>query len=125
MQSGCQQHEPTEASWENITNRRRNLLALARGGCQIIVVFQSGGSCFNTQPPEGGWVYQPVNVAIYLCFNTQPPEGGWASTVCTSSTVCGFNTQPPEGGWITAYLLVLLTDSFNTQPPEGGWAPSG
>ena len=32
--SGCQQHEPTEASWQNIANRSRNLLASARGGCQ-------------------------------------------------------------------------------------------
>ena len=36
MQSDCQQHEPTEASWQNIANRSRNLLASARGGCQGI-----------------------------------------------------------------------------------------
>ena len=35
-------------------------------------------SCFNTQPPEGGW--QLKRQAFFLSFhsfNTQPPEGGW------------------------------------------------
>ena len=34
MQSGCQQHEPTEASQQNIANRCRNSLPLGREGCQ-------------------------------------------------------------------------------------------
>ena len=33
------------------------------------------------------------------CFNTQPPEGGWVNTNSLSSLSIGFNTQPPEGGW--------------------------
>ena len=33
--------------------------------------------CFNTQPPEGGWIYQRCNAGRLICFNTQPPEGGW------------------------------------------------
>ena len=36
---------------------------------------------------------------VRSCFNTQPPEGGWGIyCVCLSATL-GFNTQPPEGGW--------------------------
>ena len=34
MQSDCQQHEPTEASQQNIANRSRNSLPLGREGCQ-------------------------------------------------------------------------------------------
>lgn len=34
MQSGCQQHEPTEASKQNIANRSRNSLPLGREGRQ-------------------------------------------------------------------------------------------
>ena len=34
--------------------------------------------CFNTQPPEGGWQYQPEQQPGDDGFNTQPPEGGWA-----------------------------------------------
>nr|DAS92790.1 MAG TPA: hypothetical protein [Caudoviricetes sp.] len=29
-----QQHEPTEASWQETADRSRSLLALVRGGCQ-------------------------------------------------------------------------------------------
>ena len=57
-----------------------------------------------------------------MCFNTQPPEGGW---VFVSGSFCfplRFNTQPPEGGWGSGFSAVVLNDSFNTQPPEGGWA---
>ena len=35
-----------------------------------------------------------------LCFNTQPPEGGWMASALRSSTSSCFNTQPPEGGWL-------------------------
>ena len=35
---------------------------------------QSG---FNTQPPEGGWVFSCCYLLSISCFNTQPPEGGW------------------------------------------------
>ena len=33
--------------------------------------------CFNTQPPEGGWLRKTSSHASWQCFNTQPPEGGW------------------------------------------------
>ena len=100
------------------------------------------------------------------CFNTQPPKGGWATTggfyygnpVSTHSRLkaaggfrgsygqagCGFNTQPPKGGWlhnipISFFVRIVSTHSrlkaagrylyiphltgygFNTQPPKGGW----
>ena len=32
-------------------------------------------------------------------FNTQPPEGGWIYNEAIKLNVNGFNTQPPEGGW--------------------------
>ena len=42
--------------------------------------FRNGlATCFNTQPPEGGWVLQRDYVDDLESFNTQPPEGGWPS----------------------------------------------
>jgi len=32
---------------------------------------------FNTQPPEGGWLYRLTFPVCSPGFNTQPPEGGW------------------------------------------------
>ena len=37
-------------------------------------------SCFNTQPPEGGWIAFGKAAPLCLGFNTQPPEGGWLIT---------------------------------------------
>ena len=55
--------------------------------------------CFNTQPPEGGWVRRSAKLFGWLCFNTQPPEGGWLHTFRSTAKAVCFNTQPPEGGW--------------------------
>ena len=56
-----------------------------------------------------------------LCFNTQPPEGGWVHHNFQRCTFVSFNTQPPEGGWKFSTSGAIICDSFNTQPPEGGW----
>ena len=91
--------------------------------------------CFNTQPPEGGWVYGRLIVRLNFCFNTQPPEGGWVihakqqgilPSVSTHSRPkaagrwcrrCGrrdygFNTQPPEGGWVQGVIICSLFMTF-------------
>ena len=40
------------------------------------------------------------NRSFWTCFNTQPPEGGWiAQNQNALGNQHGFNTQPPEGGW--------------------------
>ena len=101
------------------------------------------GGCFNTQPPEGGWVDASVKAGNTVCFNTQPPEGGWTRWAIYGRHAVSFNTQPPEGGWSITMAVVdagiVSTHSrpkaagefwenysfrfwrFNTQPPEGGW----
>ena len=56
-----------------------------------------------------------------FCFNTQPPEGGWLFLAFRRLTKSGFNTQPPEGGWLSRQRIGQLYNCFNTQPPEGGW----
>ena len=58
---------------------------------------------------------------IYMCFNTQPPEGGWLRHFPLLLTHPSFNTQPPEGGWSVSALMAEVQSCFNTQPPEGGW----
>ena len=41
------------------------------------------------------------DISVLSCFNTQPPEGGWNPAIKSQSRVSSFNTQPPEGGWRT------------------------
>ena len=57
-----------QAMFQHTAARRR--LGLLRS-----ILF--GNCCFNTQPPEGGWVPENRKKTSTQCFNTQPPEGGW------------------------------------------------
>ena len=46
------------------------------------------------------------------CFNTQPPEGGWLDYLKQRITASCFNTQPPEGGWEAPYSSWLYNEQF-------------
>ena len=61
---------------------------------------QLGLSGFNTQPPEGGWNYQPASAfgVIGVSTHSRLKAAGSASIRAVSEAIC-FNTQPPEGGW--------------------------
>ena len=61
--------------------------------------FSLFGECFNSQPPEGGWIGAAAAFRRPVCFNSQPPEGGWGSAQYTPAGGQSFNSQPPEGGW--------------------------
>ena len=101
-------------------------------------------ACFNSQPPEGGWIDSRSMRCLCRRFNSQPPEGGWVwvqnlnhplvqfqltaarrrlDLVCFADkfVIAGFNSQPPEGGWSPTGYPNLPVDGFNSQPPEGGW----
>ena len=53
--------------------------------------------CFNTQPPEGGWVFQSLNRMMFAVSTHSRPKAA-ADAVMLIITHGGFNTQPPEGG---------------------------
>ena len=50
----------------------------ARRRLNSIVARTPCGTCFNTQPPEGGWRWGVRFTTSSPSFNTQPPEGGWS-----------------------------------------------
>ena len=77
--------------------------------------------CFNTQPPEGGWL-QSVSVrSAKVRFNTQPPEGGWAAQVPKPARDRVSTHSRPKAAGPPVWRICILPCSFNTQPPEGGW----
>ena len=49
-------------------------------------------SCFNTQPPEGGWINWRLSSGFRYGFNTQPPEGGWS----LSQKPCSIRFRSPD-----------------------------
>ena len=56
------------------------------------------------------------------CFNTQPPEGGWVLKAEKSRFIKVSTHSRPKAAGPDIGELADLLDCFNTQPPEGGWA---
>ena len=54
---------------------------------------------FNTQPPEGGWVFGCAAGIDDALFQHTAARRRLESPEAVCSPDCGFNTQPPEGGW--------------------------
>ena len=102
--------------------------------------------CFNTQPPEGGWVFvvgvfdidarfqhtaarrrlgsiNSQHEAMPTVSTHSRPKAAGDSGSHSPKKSSSFNTQPPEGGWVSKMGQVVAIYSFNTQPPEGGWFP--
>ncbi len=116
----------------------------ARRRLAITVPTVKAKNCFNTQPPEGGWLlhlpysfgcqrFQHTAARRRLAINSQvrqvvssvsthsrPKAAGSAAGMLCPRTE-RFNTQPPEGGWPEIIARASDDRSFNTQPPEGGW----
>ena len=56
---------------------------------------------FNTQPPEGGWIFvHVVRVFIRFVSTHSRPKAAGRRTRFFIHFPCCFNTQPPEGGWL-------------------------
>ena len=55
---------------------------------------------FNTQPPEGGWIFVMHIQAILLLFQHTAARRRLGCRNHTGHRLHGFNTQPPEGGWL-------------------------
>ena len=67
---------------------------------------------FNTQPPEGGWLFHHMSSQHKKQFQHTAARRRLG---CRSCNPCffryGFNTQPPEGGWVKSlchYALIQL-----------------
>ena len=67
------------------------------------------GSCFNTQPPEGGWCRFEPDYRCRQCFNTQPPEGGWIQEEAGWRVECRVSThsRPKAAGSLKGRKVVL------------------
>ena len=69
---------------------------------------------------------KPIQQSLPLgCFNTQPPEGGWLATVIVAVFNSRFNTQPPEGGWYRQHKnqLPMIRVSTHSRPKAAGTSP--
>ena len=68
----------------------------------MIIVKGSRRTCFNTQPPEGGWPLGAHSLyADGVSTHSRPKAAGLFTFLIHADITC-FNTQPPEGGWFTS-----------------------
>ena len=102
-------------------------------------------SCFNTQPPEGGWEPRWAGyIAHSVSTHSRPKAAGaiklkhpdlflkFQHTAARRRLEPGADGKPGEDGFQhtaarrrLGRLLFFnsLSECFNTQPPEGGWKP--
>ena len=77
--------------------------------------------CFNSQPPEGGWLYEEPSVEPSIVSTHSRPKAAGSSSCLHPAPPYRFNSQPPEGGWSMRTKRNASRTRFNSQPPEGGW----
>ena len=58
-------------------------------------------SCFNSQPPEGGWLSAPYCLNPSRVSTHSRPKAAGHERPRAPARRCSFNSQPPEGGWVT------------------------
>ena len=121
-----------------VVSTHSRLKAAGPLGVQECAGFQG---CFNTQPPEGGWLCWRLRCVMSARFNTQPPEGGWVAflllkifiyvsthsrlkaAACKDAHDFGRELVPTHSRLKAAARKqkpALRARGFNTQPPEGG-----
>ena len=80
-------------------------------------------TCFNTQPPEGGWAPLPPPRGRPLSVSTHSrPKAAGRHKAIISTAAMSFNTQPPEGGWF-AHRIPAARDcqvSTHSRPKAAG-----
>ena len=69
--------------------------------------------CFNTQPPEGGWIRVKRNhvPTRNVSTHSRPKAAGFLTSLQMGLSSC-FNTQPPEGGWLTQIARSVVVWKF-------------
>ena len=78
--------------------------------------------CFNTQPPEGGWLFQFIPCGSLLLFQHTAARRRLAvfNAACMAATLFQHTAARRRLGNVQARRIARR--SFNTQPPEGGWS---
>ena len=79
-------------------------------------------SCFNTQPPEGGWaiIGTAPSGAVNVSTHSRPKAAGLWAFVLVDKCLFQHTAARRRLGQITCRFNAIIR-RFNTQPPEGGW----
>ena len=94
---------------------------LKAAGSDAISLVDAAG-CFNTQPPEGGWLVLPLpgNPVIKVSTHSRLKAAGEQKLHPEETTAVSTHSRLKAAG-TKGDNAVFGRVSFNTQPPEGGW----
>ena len=81
--------------------------------------------CFNTQPPEGGWMREITGKRFNGKFQHTAARRRLASIFVLCIFAYMFQHTAARRRLETLLFGVLTLVCFNTQPPEGGWDKPG
>ena len=125
--SGCFNTQPPEGGWvPAILTKARRLKFQHTAARRRLVRPWSGCNTrcrvsTHSRPKAAGYSTN-TSLTHSSCFNTQPPEGGWAEQNYPSAYECEVSTHSrPKAAGPTGETTEIIKNGFNTQPPEGGW----
>ena len=96
-----------------LTAARRRLVGRAAGWWRLV--------CFNSQPPEGGWLVFKLAHKMVMQFQLTAARRRLASTRVTAHAETCFNSQPPEGGWPASCAAISRSIvSTHSRPKAAG-----
>ena len=78
--------------------------------------------CFNTQPPEGGWVnpFEDWYKSTSVSTHSRLKAAGFVNCRLRPQHLVSTHSRLKAAG-CTAGRSPVSSPGFNTQPPEGGW----
>ena len=78
--------------------------------------------CFNTQPPEGGWIINAYSAVLihFVSTHSRPKAAGVVLNFPECSILVSTHSRPKAAGRSKPPSW-HHSQRFNTQPPEGGW----
>ena len=82
----------------------------------------TANTCFNTQPPEGGWIDDALNPVGIVRFQHTAARRRLGRRGLRIWRNLEFQHTAARRRLGLKFLWLLHIASFNTQPPEGGWA---
>ena len=78
-------------------------------------------TCFNSQPPEGGWGDKTgARMAFRVSTHSRPKAAGSAHPNVQITSSVSTHSRPKAAGRIS-FIAFFTLERFNSQPPEGGW----
>ena len=85
-------------------------------------MFLSFLDSFNTQPPEGGWLFDKIiKKSVYVSTHSRPKAAGSVEDRYPADLQVSTHSRPKAAGQNRASACPVGF-CFNTQPPEGGWS---